>query len=99
MRAVVINEFGPIDSHAIEEIKDPTPEANEILIDVEAIGLNFPDTLMLQGKYQTRPERPFVPGRDAAGVVIGLGEGVTGWKMLVMAGIRTLFLAKELHDG
>ena len=81
MRAVVINEFGPIDSHDIEDIKNPTPEANEILIDVEAIGLNFPDTLMLQGKYQTRPERPFVPGRDAAGVVIGLGEGVTGFEV------------------
>ena len=98
MRAVVVNEFGPIDSHDIEEIKDPTPDANEILIDVEAIGLNFPDTLMLQGLYQTRPEFPFVPGRDAAGMVTGLGKDVTGFAVgdRVMAQVRWGAYAEKL---
>ena len=98
MRAVVVNEFGPIDTHDIEEIKDPTPETNEILIDVEAIGLNFPDTLMLQGLYQTRPELPFVPGRDAAGVVIGLGKGVKGFLVgdRVVAQVRWGAYAEKL---
>jgi NADPH2:quinone reductase len=76
MRALVVHEFGPLDSHRIEEIPPPAIGARDVLIEVRAIGLNFPDTLMLQGKYQTRPDRPFVPGRDAAGVVRAVGEAV-----------------------
>lgn len=81
MRAVVIHEFGPIDSHEIEELPDPVPGPKEILIDTQAIGLNFPDTLMVQGLYQTKPDRPFIPGRDAAGVVAAVGEEVTRFKV------------------
>ncbi len=81
MRAVVIHEFGPIDSHEIEELPDPVPGPKEILINTRAIGLNFPDTLMVQGLYQTKPERPFVPGRDAAGVVAAVGDEVTRFKI------------------
>ncbi len=77
MRAVVVHEFGPIDSHEIEEVAAPEPGADQILIDVHAIGLNFPDTLMVQGLYQTKPELPFVPGRDAVGVVAQVGDKVT----------------------
>ena len=77
MRAIVVNEFGPIASHRIEERPDPAPGDGEVLIDNHAVGLNFPDALMLQGKYQKRPERPFVPGRDCAGVVLATGAGVT----------------------
>lgn len=81
MRAVVIHEFGPIDSHEIEELPDPVPGPKEILIDTRVIGLNFPDTLMVQGLYQTKPDRPFVPGRDAAGVVAAVGDEVTRFKI------------------
>ncbi len=81
MRAVVIHEFGPIDSHEIEELPDPVPGPKEILIDTPVIGLNFPDTLMVQGLYQTKPDRPFVPGRDAAGVVAAVGDEVTRFKI------------------
>ncbi len=77
MRAVVVHEFGPIETHGLEDLPDPVAKDDEVLIDVHAIGLNFPDTLMLQGLYQTRPDRPFVPGRDAAGVVASVGAGVT----------------------
>lgn len=80
MRAVVIEEFGPVDSHKIADKPSPTPGAGEVLIDVHAIGVNFPDSLMVQGLYQTKPERPFTPGRDAAGVVAAVGEGVTSVK-------------------
>ncbi len=81
MRGVVIHEFGPIDSHEIEDLPDPVPGPKEILIDVRVIGLNFPDTLMVQGLYQTKPDRPFVPGRDAAGVVAAVGDEVTRFKV------------------
>jgi NADPH2:quinone reductase len=77
MRAVVIREFGPVESHKIEDLPSPTPGPGEVLIDVHAIGVNFPDSLMVQGLYQTKPERPFTPGRDAAGVVAAVGDGVT----------------------
>ena len=71
MRAAIIEEFGPVDTHNFGELPDPTPGPGEVLIDVHAIGVNFPDTLMVQGLYQVKPERPFAPGRDAAGVDLG----------------------------
>jgi NADPH2:quinone reductase len=77
MRALVVHEFGPLDSHRVEQWADPATAERDVLIDVKAIGLNFPDTLMLQGKYQTRPDRPFVPGRDACGIVLAIGPAVT----------------------
>ncbi len=77
MLAVVVHEFGPIEQHKLEDVPDPVAKDDEVLIDVHAIGLNFPDTLMLQGLYQTRPDRPFVPGRDAAGVITATGPKVT----------------------
>ncbi len=80
MRALVVEEFGPIDSHKFQDLRDPKPAEGEVLIDVKAIGLNFPDVLMLQGKYQKRPALPFVPGRDASGIVRSVGKGVTRFK-------------------
>ncbi len=80
MRGVVIHEFGPVDSHKVEEFPTPEIGPEEILIDVHIIGVNFPDTLMVQGLYQTKPERPFVPGRDAAGVVTAVGGNVSNFK-------------------
>ena len=77
MRAVVVEEFGPVDSHKLGEVPAPTPGPGEVLLDVHAIGVNFPDSLMVQGLYQIKPERPFTPGRDAAGVVTAVGDGVT----------------------
>ena len=81
MRAFYVRAYGPPDSHSVEDIASPgTPGANEVLIRTRAIALNFPDLLMLQGKYQVRHEPPFVPGRDAAGVVTGVGAGVTQFR-------------------
>lgn len=81
MRGYLVREFGPLDSHQLLELPTPEIGPDEVLIDVHAIGLNFPDTLMPQGKYQTRPDLPFTPGRDAAGVVIAVGDDVTRCKV------------------
>ncbi len=81
MRGVLIHEFGPLESHKLEEVPDPRPGPQEVLVEVHAIGVNFPDTLMMQGLYQTKPQRPFVPGRDAAGIVTAIGEKITKVKV------------------
>lgn len=77
MRALVIEEFGPYDSHALRDWPDPEPGPGEVVIETRAMGLNFPDYLMVEGRYQHRPERPFVAGFDCAGVVRAVGEGVS----------------------
>lgn len=80
MRALVIQDYGPIASHRFQDISEPKRALDDVLIDIKAIGLNFPDALMLQGKYQKRPQTPFVPGRDAAGIVRAVGSNVTRFK-------------------
>ncbi len=77
MRALVVDEFGPYDSHALRDWPDPEPGPGEVLIETRAMGLNFPDLLMVEGRYQHRPERPFIAGLDCAGVVRATGAGVS----------------------
>ncbi|HUF86588.1 MAG TPA: NADPH:quinone oxidoreductase family protein [Thermohalobaculum sp.] len=77
MRALVVEEFGPYESHALREWPDPEPAPGEVIIETRAMGLNFPDLLMVEGRYQHRPERPFIAGFDCAGVVRAVGAGVT----------------------
>ena len=77
MRALVCKEYGPPESMVIEELEDPVPGKGQILVDVAAAGINFPDVLSIAGKYQVKTPTPFVPGNEAAGVVSQLGEGVT----------------------
>ena len=77
MRAIVVEEFGPIATHSVSDVPDPVPAEGQVLIENRVAGLNYPDFLMLQGKYQKRPDRPFVPGRDCAGTVRAVGPGVT----------------------
>lgn len=79
LEAVVCNGFAPVSALGLGAWSLPAPGPGELLIDVHAAGVNFPDVLMVQGKYQTRPETPFVPGSEAAGVVAAVGEGVTGF--------------------
>lgn len=93
MRAVAVREFGPIDTHAVEELPDPAPGGGEVLVTVEAVAANFVDTLVLTGKYQFLPKRPFSPGKLPAGTVSALGSGVTNLKI----GDRVLTLAE--HGG
>jgi NADPH2:quinone reductase len=76
MKAVVVREFGPPESMRVEEFPPPRPGENEVLIDVHAAGVNFPDLLVMGGKYQVLPPRPFVPGKECAGVVAAVGSAV-----------------------
>ncbi|NND04451.1 MAG: NADPH:quinone oxidoreductase family protein [Acidimicrobiia bacterium] len=62
--------------HRIAELPDPVPGPGEVVVDVKAASLNFPDLLVMQGLYQVRPDLPFVPGAEGAGVVAAVGEGV-----------------------
>jgi NADPH2:quinone reductase len=80
MRAVLCKEFGPPESLVVEEVADPTPAPGQVVIDVHACSVNFPDTLMIQNLYQFKPNLPFSPGGEVAGVVSAVGEGVTGLK-------------------
>ena len=81
MQALRIRQYGAVDSHAIETTKPATPGTGEVLIRNHAAGLNFPDALMLMGKYQKRPEPPFTPGRDCAGEIYAIGQHVEKFKI------------------
>ena len=81
MKAYVCREFGPVESHKVEEIEDPRAEAGQVVIDVKAAGVSFPDVLIVQGKYQFQPPFPFSPGGEVAGVISEVGEGVVDWKV------------------
>ena len=76
MKAIRCKEFGPPSSLVLEEIPELKPGADEVLVEVKACGINFPDTLIIQGLYQFKPELPFTPGSDIAGVVKEVGDGV-----------------------
>jgi NADPH2:quinone reductase len=76
MRAVLCKEFGPPDTLVVEEVPDPTPGPGQVIVDVAGCGVNFPDFLMIQDRYQFKPGLPFSPGGEIAGVVSAVGEGV-----------------------
>lgn len=80
MRAVRSHSPAGPSSLVVDELPEPTPGVGEVLIDVRAAGLNFPDVLLSYGKYQFRPEPPFILGGEAAGVVKAVGDGVTSVK-------------------
>lgn len=79
MKAVRCKDWGPIDSLVVESLPDLVPGAGEVVVDVKAAGVNFPDVLTVQGKYQVRPELPFTPGNEFAGTVRAVGAGVTAF--------------------
>ncbi len=81
MRAVVCREFGPPESLVVEEMEDPVPGPGQLLIDVRAAGVTFPDALIIEDKYQFKATPPFVPGSEVAGIVSGIGEGVEGFSI------------------
>jgi NADPH2:quinone reductase len=93
MKALLCRALGPVESLAVGEIDSPVPSRGQVLIDVKAAGVNFPDVLMVQGKYQFKPPLPFAPGCELAGIVKAVGEGVTH----VKPGDRALALV--MHGG
>ncbi|WPC05389.1 NADPH:quinone oxidoreductase family protein [Pseudomonas benzenivorans] len=76
MKAVLCKAFGPAETLVLEDAPDPEPKKNEVLLEIHAAGVNFPDTLIIEGKYQFKPPFPFSPGGEAAGVVKAVGEKV-----------------------
>jgi len=80
MRAVVCKEYGPPESLVVENLPAPELGAGDVRVRVEACGVNFPDTLIIENKYQFKPPLPFSPGGEAAGVITEVGTGVTDWK-------------------
>jgi NADPH:quinone reductase len=89
MRALLCTELGPASKLSVREVDDPTPGEGEVVLDVEAAGINFPDTLIIEGKYQFKPDLPFSPGGEAAGTVSAVGEGVSS----VSVGDRVIALS------
>jgi NADPH2:quinone reductase len=81
VRALVCKQYGSPQELVLEDRDDPVPGPGEVLIDVAAAGINFPDLLMIAGKYQVKTPPPFIPGNELAGTVSGLGEGVTQFKV------------------
>lgn len=77
MKALLCKQYGPPNSLVVEEVAPLRPEKGQVIISVKACGVNFPDTLIIQGKYQFKPDFPFSPGGEVAGVVKEVGEGVT----------------------
>jgi NADPH2:quinone reductase len=77
MKAVLCKEYGLPGKLVIEDIPSPKPGSGQVVVSVKACGVNFPDTLIIQGKYQFKPELPFSPGGEVAGVIKEIGDGVT----------------------
>lgn len=81
MKAVLCKQYGPPESLVVEDIAPLKAGKGQVVVDVKACGINFPDTLIIQGKYQFKPDMPFSPGGEAAGVVKEVGEGVNNAKV------------------
>ena len=80
MRAVIVREHGSFRSPRVETVPDPVPGRGEVVIDARAIGVNYPDLLVIEGRYQLLPPRPFSPGKEVAGVVSAVGPGATRFR-------------------
>jgi NADPH2:quinone reductase len=99
MRAWVVEQLGGVDALTLGDLPEPAaPGANEVTVGVSAVGLNYPDLLMLSGGYQYRPPLPFVPGMEGVGRIIAVGEGVSadllGHRLLL--GGRAGLLAEQV---
>src|SRR6478609_2116392 len=80
MKALLSKCVGGPEALVLDDIPVPSPGTGEVLLAVRACGVNFPDSLIIKDRYQFRPPRPFSPGGEVAGVVTGVGEGVTKCK-------------------
>ncbi|MEP4092956.1 NADPH:quinone oxidoreductase family protein [Reichenbachiella sp.] len=99
MKAVLCESYGPPENLVVRDIESLIPARDEVIIQVKASGLNFPDTLIIEGKYQFQPEMPFSPGGEVAGIVKSVGQDVTHLKEgdRVMAGTGWGGFAEEVR--
>ena len=98
MKALRTHAIGGPETLTLDEIDPPVPGKGQVLVAVKACAINFPDTLMIRDLYQFRPERPYAPGGEIAGVVEAVGEGVTRWQVgdKVLSGIGNGGLAEKV---
>src|SRR5580698_6048992 len=80
MKAMLCKEYGPPETLVLSDVPEPKPGPGQVSIQVKACGVNFPDVLIIENKYQFKPPLPFAPGAEIAGVVKEVGEGVTRFK-------------------
>jgi NADPH2:quinone reductase len=80
MKAALCTHYGPPEEMVVQDVPSPSPRKGQVVITVKACGVNFPDVLMIQDKYQFKPALPFSPGGEIAGIVKEAGEGVTAFK-------------------
>jgi NADPH2:quinone reductase len=103
VRAVVCQEFAPIDQLVLEDRPDPQPGPGHVVVAVRAAGVNYVDGLFVQGKYQIKPPRPFTPGGEVAGDVVAIGDGVStvavGDRVLAMPWLGGFASHVELAAG
>jgi NADPH2:quinone reductase len=81
MKSLVCDQFASIDALEFKDLPDPVPGEGEVVVDVAYSSINFPDTLIVQGLYQLKPELPFTPGHECSGIVSAIGPGVTNCKV------------------
>lgn len=98
MRAVVVHKPGPFRTHKVEEVPDPVPGPGEVVIDARAIGVNYPDLLVAEGKYQFIPPAPYSPGKEVAGVVVGSGKRVLAEVEFGAYAEKVLARAVDCHE-
>ncbi len=103
MRAVLCKEFGPPESLVVEEVADPEAGPGQVVVDVAAAGVNYPDCLIIQNKYQFKPPLPFTPGGEISGTVAAIGDGVTkvkvGDRILASTGIGAFAEKVAIGEG
>jgi NADPH2:quinone reductase len=80
MKAALCTHYGPPEEIVVQDVPSPTPRKGQVVVTIKACGVNFPDVLMIQDKYQFKPALPFSPGGEIAGIVKEAGEGVTAFK-------------------
>lgn len=103
MKAVVCEEFGPPEKLVVTEVDDPAPGEGQVLVEVKAAAVTFPDTLMLEDKYQFKAPPPYVPGGEVAGIVAAVGAGVdrhaVGDRVVASPGVTGAFAELAVADA
>lgn len=102
MKAILCRAYGPPEQLELADVDSPRPGKRQMLVGVKAIGVNFPDTLIIQGKYQFQPPLPFTPGSDVAGIVTAVGDSVdslhVGDRVMGFTGIGGAFAEEVVCD-
>lgn len=101
MRAMVMEAFGAPETGVLQDLPSPTPGPGEVIVRTRAAGVNYPDLLVVEGKYQHKPPLPFTPGKELAGEITSVGTGVTRWRPgdRVMAQVEYGAFAEEVVAG